>query len=179
MLVETQSRQHKRLPSNRIVAYYFAVPKDEPLHCFLPARWRIFVIPLFVLAAAVFITSCGSRTRVDKVVPSPDGDTRLGIIVFGAVGRSYIEQTEKEVSIYIVRGVSTNETILFQHSYHFTASDLFWNVSWNSTNAVTVQLYDWGKGISGHLDLTVPTNHIATLNFNLDKQTGKFSEQPK
>ena len=136
-------------------------------------------MPLLALAA-VFITSCGSRTYIGKNVPSPDGDTRLCITVFGAYGRSYIEQTEKEVAIYIKRGASTNETILLDHSYHFVASDLFWTVSWNSTNAVTVQLFDWGKGIHGQWDgPTVPTNHIATIIFNLDKQTGKFTEQGK
>jgi hypothetical protein len=157
--------------------------RDKPLHCFLPIRWQPFAMPLLVLAAAILITSCGRRTYIgtgDAGVPSPDGDTRLCITAFGADGHSYIEQTEKEVAVCIKRGASTNETILFGHSYNFAGSDLFWTVSWNSTNAVTVQLFDWGRGIAGHFNLaTGPTNHIATLIFNVDKQTGKFTEQGK
>jgi len=39
------------------------------------------------------------RALTGKTVALPDGDTRLNITTFGAVGRSYIEQTEKEVAI--------------------------------------------------------------------------------
>jgi hypothetical protein len=170
------------IDSRSKVAYCQPVKRDKPLHCYLPARWQLFAMPLLALAAAVFITSCGSRTYSgtgDRGIPSPDGDTRLCITVFGAFGRSFIEQTEKEVAIDIRRGASTNETILFDHSYKFMGSDLMWAVRWNSTNAVTVQLFDWGKGVPGHLDLTKPTNHIATLIIIVDKQTGKFTEQGK
>jgi hypothetical protein len=156
------------------------VKRDKPLHRFLPIRWQLLAVPLLALTASVFITSCGSRTAIGGTVPSPDGDTRVSINAFGADGRSYKEQTEKQIVICIKRGASTHETILFDHSYNFVGSDLFWTVSWNSTNAVTVQLFDWGKG--GDADWSLkkgPTNHIATLVFNMDKQTAKFTEQGK
>jgi hypothetical protein len=131
------------------------------------------------LVAVVLLSGGCSRTYIstgDPGVPSLDGDTRLCLTAHGAYGRSYIDRTGKLLDVTIKRGAVTNETILFSQRYRFVGSDLWGAVEWSSTNVVTIQVYDWGDGV-GESDAQkrgTPSNHIATLSFYLDKQTGKF-----
>ena len=158
-----------------------------PLHSVLPFWRKLFTVELLAVAAALCVTGCGSRTYIssgDPGIRSSDGDTRLRIAIYGAPRRQYPEQSEKEVALCIKRGVLPNATILFEHSYKFVGADMLWSATWNSTNAVTLQLFDWGKGKVSQEDsatgnLIGPTNHIATLVFSMDKQTGKFVEERK
>jgi hypothetical protein len=141
---------------------------------------RIFVTFLCI-AAVAFISGGCTRTYIstgDPGIPSPAGDTRLCLTAHGAYGRAYGDRTGKLLDICIKRGAPTNETILFLHKYRFVGADLWGAVEWNSTNAVTVQVYDSGNGVSKYeaRARAAPSNHIATLSFLMDKQTGKFKE---
>ncbi len=57
--------------------------------------------------------------------------------------------------------------------------DLGTDVQWNSTNEVVMHVYDYGDGVleSDATKRGIPSNHIATLVFYRDEQTGKFREK--
>ena len=135
---------------------------------------------LFFILAAIFLYGC-SHTTVGGGLgrTSPDGMFELQIQCDGANGHAYIDRTKKKVWVWIRSIASTNRSLLFEHSYTLTGSDVEWQTHWSSTEAVSVEIYDWGDGVSnydnvGHM---AASNHIALLSFVLDKSTGKFSEQ--
>ena len=138
---------------------------------------------LTLTAFAVFAAGC-TRTYVGtggQGVPSPDGSYRLTLRAHGAYGRSYTDKTKKGIRIGIWRGSgqSATETSLCSETYTLVGSDLNWHVQWSSAEDVVVHLYDNGSGVSSHdaRKAGAASNHIATLAFQLDKQTGKFKEK--
>ena|SRR5882757_6573924 len=131
-----------------------------------------FLVPLAA------ITGC-TRTYIstgDLGVPSPDGVTRVCLTSHGAYGRAYIDRTKKLVDVRIKQGSGTNERILFLHRYRFVGADLSEDVQWNSPKKVTVQVYDYNDGVfeSDARKAGIVSNHIATLIFEMDTQSGKF-----
>ena len=60
-----------------------------------------------------------------------------------------------------------------------TGSDVEWETRWSSPETVSVELYDWGDGVSNYNNMNhLPSsNHIALLAFILDKNSGKFTEK--
>ena len=96
-----------------------------------------------------------------------------------ANGHAYIDKTKKQVWIWISSISTTNRTLLFEHSYILTGSDIQWQTHWSSSEAVSVELYDWGDGVSNYDNMKhmAASNHIALLSFVLDKNTSKFIEQ--
>ena len=90
-----------------------------------------------------------------------------------------MEKTKKTIWISIERGTPTNSIALFQHSYTLTGSDIEWETHWTAPEAVSVELYDWGDGVSNYHNMKhmAASNHIVLLSFVLDKSTGKFSEK--
>jgi hypothetical protein len=60
-----------------------------------------------------------------------------------------------------------------------TGSDIEWQTHWSSADAVSVEIYDWGDGVSNYNNMKhlATSNYIALLSFALDKSTGKFVEQ--
>ena len=134
---------------------------------------------LFALAAfAIFGVGC-MRTYVssggDGFV-SPDGSTHLCVTGHGAYGRPYTAKTKKLLDVWIWRGVP--EPTLFEHRYKFVASDMCEDAQWTSTQTVVVYVFDYGDRISRYdaRKAGSPSNQIATLHFELEKQTGKFVE---
>lgn len=141
---------------------------------------KTFARLLALVALTCFIGAC-TRTYVgtgDPGFPSPDADTRLVLTSHGAYGRGYGERTGKLVDVWIRRGRSSTETNLFFHRYRFVGSDVGFDAEWRSTNEVDLQVYDYGEGVSSFdaRKAKAPSNHIATLSFYLDAQTGKFRE---
>jgi hypothetical protein len=62
--------------------------------------------------------------------------------------------------------------------YVFNAAGLDWNVQWHGSDKVSVDFYDYGDGVSVYdaRKTRAPSNHIATLTFQLDQQTHRFIE---
>jgi hypothetical protein len=67
---------------------------------------------------------------------------------------------------------------LFQRSYTFAGPDVSWRTRWSAPEVVSVELYDWGEGVSNYNNMhhMTTSNHIALLSFALDKTTGRFIE---
>ena len=138
---------------------------------------------LLILAAIALVSAgCGSRTYISTGaagIPSPDGETRLCLTIHGAYGRAFTERTRKFLDLWIGRGPYTNEVTLCSGRYRFVGGDLGTDVLWHSTNEVVMHVYDYGDGVleSEAGKRSIPSNHIATLVFNRDEQTGKFRER--
>ena len=142
-----------------------------------------FITVLALAAVAIFAAGC-TRTYVGTGgggVPSPDGGYRLTVRAHGAYGRSYIDRTKKGVRVGIWRGSGQNSTEikLYSQTHTFVGSDLSWDVQWSSGEEVIVHLYDYGVGVSSYDagKSGKASNHIATLTFQLDKQSGRFREK--
>jgi hypothetical protein len=112
-------------------------------------------------------------------VVSPDGSTHLCVTGHGAYGHAYIDNTKKLLDIWIWRNSGEQQTTLFEHRYKFVASDMCEDTVWTSPQAVVVFVFDYGDGVSSYdaRKASSPSNHIATLYFELDKQTDKFVEK--
>ena len=126
------------------------------------------------------LTGCSYTNVGDGLgTPSPDGKFRLAVGVNGAYRQAYIDKTKKEVWISIKNGSATNSTPLFEHRYILVGSDIEWKTGWSSTEAVSVEFYDWGDGVSNYDNMNHMTasNHIALLSFIFDKNTGSFIER--
>ncbi|HEY5040453.1 MAG TPA: hypothetical protein VIK53_00435 [Verrucomicrobiae bacterium] len=135
----------------------------------------------FILIASLFLVGCSSHTTVGGGLnrTSPDGKFELSIECNGANGHAYIDKTKKTIWIWINDISSPNRKELFKNSYTFVGSDIQWQTSWTSNQLVSLEVYDWGDGVSNYNNMNHMTasNHIALLSFVLDKATGKFIEQ--
>ena len=116
---------------------------------------------------------------VCKGTPSPDDKLRLAVGIDDASGHADVDRTKKIVSVSIGRGDGLDWDPVFQRDYVLTGSDVAWETRWSSPEAVSVEFYDWGDGVSNHNNANHMTssNHIALLSFVLDKTTGKFIEK--
>jgi hypothetical protein len=127
------------------------------------------------------LAGCFSHTHVGDGLgtPSPDGKFRLAVGVDGASRHAYVDKTKKKVWIWIGSSSGTNSTLLFEHAYVLTGSDVAWETRWSGPEAVSVEIYDWGDGVSNYNNMNhlTASNHIALLSFMLDKNTGKFTEK--
>jgi hypothetical protein len=138
-------------------------------------------LAIFLALTVVALASGGCmRTYISTGAPgiqSADGRTRLCLTSHGAWCHAYIDKSRKLVDVWI-GPVSTND-VMFSHRYKFVGSDLDWHIHWSSPEAVTVDLFDYGEGVlaSAGRKTGAPSNHIATLEFQMDKQSGKFVER--
>jgi hypothetical protein len=133
---------------------------------------------LVLAGCALLITGC-TRTYVGRSTPSPDGTSYVSIVGHGAYSRAYVDHTKKLLDVQIKRSTGTNETVLFSHRYKFVAADMSWDARWTSPKMLTLEVYDFGPGISVYdAEKTgAPSNHIATLVFTADKKANKFVEE--
>ena len=121
------------------------------------------------------------RTYISTGAPgieSPDARIRLCVTSHGAWRRAYIDKSRKLVDVWI-GPVSTDDVALFSHRYKFVGSDLAWHIQWRSSDAVAVDLYDYGEGVlaSDGRKSGAASNHIARIEYVIDKQSGKFIEK--
>jgi hypothetical protein len=135
---------------------------------------------LTIAALLGFVGYGCTRTYLGHAQRSPDGRTILNVTCHGAVGRAYSDNTAKLVDVWIgpLYRKSDREA-LFTHRYKCHGADLYWDIRWNSTEAVTVDVFDYGEGVlaSDGAKTGARSNHIVTLKYALDKQSGKFVEQ--
>lgn len=143
-------------------------------------RTSKYIHSLFAVALISLQTSC-SHTQVGDGLgtPSQDGKFRLAVACDGANGRAYTDKTAKKIWIWIDVGNHENPMNLFKHSYTVTGSDITWETLWSSNDTVSVEIYDWGDGVSNYNNMLhlAKSNHIAGFVFALDKDTGKFVQQ--
>ena len=83
------------------------------------------------------------------------------------------------VKVCIKAGQEAKAQLLFSRRYKFVASDLGGDARWVSPEEVVVQFYDYGDGVSSYdaSKAWATSNHVGTLAFRLDKQSGQFKEK--
>jgi len=127
------------------------------------------------------LAGCMSHTVVGNGngdgAASPDGHYRLGIQIHGANGKAYTAQTKKVVYIWILPVATNNPAPVFRTNYTLAAAGLKWDIRWLSTNRVSVELMDFGPGVSSYEKHVTVTNHIAHLTFA--ERHGAFVEEHK
>jgi len=142
-------------------------------------------LPLFS-AGGVALAGCMMHTVIGGAcAPSPDKNYQLCSTIHGASGKAFTALTKKRVYLWIATTVKYSEyslpmnksTTLLDKKYVFVAADLGTHVEWHGSDLVSVDLYDYGDGVSVYKMRGMPSNQIATLTFQLDKQSGKFVEK--
>src|SRR5260370_37780913 len=135
---------------------------------------------VLTLAALTCVTGACTRAYIstgDPGVPSPDGSaTRICWTIHGAYARSYIDKTKKLVDVCIKRGNQPNPQILLLERYKFVASDLEAYAQWLSPDEVSLEFHDYGDGVTSYdaRKTDASSNHIRTMFFQRNKQSGKF-----
>jgi hypothetical protein len=132
-----------------------------------------------LVAAVCAALFCGCKSVYDFGGPSskvsPDGQFQVVVDSSDNYEQDYFQTGRKNVWV----SIGDQQKILFQHKYIVMGADVEWLANWSPTNSVTVVLYDWGNGIYnyGNFRHLAASNHIASLSFALDKNTGKFVER--
>jgi hypothetical protein len=130
------------------------------------------------MGALLLAVGC-TRTVTGGFEDSPDKKYRCYGRVFGAYGRSFIEDTAKTVRISIVKN-DTSETLLLRKEFAVNGADVTWDAIWEGQSSLQIIISDYGPGVSfyGPEKDAPPKRHIKTARFAFDAKTGEFSEQP-
>ena len=140
---------------------------------------KVIHISLPVILSALLFGCMHTVIGDGRGTLSPDGRFTLAISSHGASRKAYVDKSKKKVWIWIGSPNSINAEPLFQQCYVLNGSDIQWQTHWSSAEAASVEVYDWGDGVSNYDNMhhLTASNHIALLLFILDKNTGKFVEQ--
>jgi len=110
---------------------------------------------------------------------SPGNRYCLGVTSHGASAKAYVAKTKKRIWITISSLGTTNSLTLFQQRFVLIGSDIDWHTRWSSDEAVLIDFFDWGDGVSNYKNMQhlAASNNIASFSFALDPGTGKFIEK--
>lgn len=137
---------------------------------------RLWLLTIALTATLGFV-GC-TRTVVGGYTDSPDKKYRVYGRIYGAYGRSFLDNTPKTVRISIVTAAG-NETLLLRKGYRVQGSDVGWDATWNEHHNLTVVFFEYPPGVS-RWDLTkkgAPTNHIRTVTYRFDSKAATFTEE--
>jgi len=133
--------------------------------------------PFLSCLILMLVCLCGcyhARTRHGGF--SADKRYELWVAGHGA-GKAYAKANGKHIYVRIKDRETSAE--LFRQEFKFVAANLSWRVDWRSTNDITVEFFDYGDKIPVYdhdSRRSLTSNHVATLRFERDPVTGKFSE---
>ena len=121
-----------------------------------------------------FLDNIGKRQQWNLL--SPEGRLRCAIICPNADRR----RTKRKVLwVSINTGDASGDTNLFERRYSFPGNHLAWKTHWNSDESLVLSVFDYAVS-----PMTRPSyhpeqrsNHLATLEFHRNKQTGRFTEK--
>jgi hypothetical protein len=110
---------------------------------------------------------------------SPGKRYCLSVASHGASAKAYVDNSKKGIWITIDSQDATNSATLFKQRFVLIGSSIDWNTRWSSDEAVSVDFYDWGRGVANYKNnkRLLASNHIASFSFALDRTTGKFTEK--
>ena len=143
------------------------------------ARQHCRRVWLLAIGLTATLGSAGcTRTVVGGYTDSPDKTYRVYGRIYGAYGRSFLENTPKTVRISIVTAAG-NETLLLRKEYRVQGYDVGWDAAWDEHHNLTVALFEYPAGTS-RWDLTKkgsPTNHIRSVTYRFDSKGRTFTEE--
>jgi hypothetical protein len=120
-----------------------------------------------------FLVNCGRFQQWSLL--SPDGRVRCAVICRRADSGG---KPERALWVSISAGDRNRETNLFEHCYTVSGYFIAWTTRWNSSDDLTIEVFShYRNPMHNSSDQEQsPTNHLATLEFHRDPQTGKFSD---
>src|SRR5437867_58767 len=132
------------------------------------ARWLLSFL-LFGLTSQM--VGCGTRTTVAGFSDSPDGKFRLYIRKQGATRRAYNDESEKNVTLTVVKA-NALETPIFKTNFVVRSSALTSDIKWEEDDSFSITLYDYGAGIDMYdgRKQGIPTRHIRSIRFRFDSR---------
>ncbi len=90
----------------------------------------------------------------------------------------HLRGAKKPVSVWISTGDGTNRLTLFERRYQVSGSHVSWATHWFSNDCVAVDIYDYSdRSLGGAYPLTSRSNHLMSLSFRRDPQTGQFTDK--
>lgn len=137
---------------------------------------KLYLAGLCVLVLGL----CGCmHTVISGGSKSPGDRYCLGVTSHGASAKAYVDNTKKRIWITISNQNTTNSSTLFQQRFVLTGSDIDWDTHWASDEAVSIDFFDWGEGVSNYRNNKhlAASNYIASFSFALDRATGKFTQK--
>jgi hypothetical protein len=115
---------------------------------------------MILVSLAVALLGC-TRTVTGGFSDSPDRAFRVCGRVYGALGRSFNDDTAKTVRISIVK-IDSQETLVFRQEFRVRGGGgVGWHCVWGTNNNLVV---------------TIQGEPSARLSLVFDRQTGKFRE---
>lgn len=175
------------MPDSSIISFDMA---QGPRSCF------------FVFAVAISVTLVGCAAAYNaRTVDSPNWKYAANVYIRGALGRSYVRETEKlvRVSIYALKpdakessaremreaaasgtwrskpNDSVTDTLLFEKQYWVKGSAIEWEPVWGSQGDLSITLYDDGPGVSSERK-DAPKRILKTMNYHFDTHNGVYRE---
>ncbi len=83
------------------------------------------------------------------------------------------------ISVWISTSEGTNRLTLFDRRYEVSGSHVSWATHWLPNDCVAVDVYDYsGDSLGGEYPLSTRSNHLMSLSFRRDTQTGRFTDKP-
>jgi hypothetical protein len=136
---------------------------------------RLVVLLACVVVVGVSLWVGWRPTVLGGFQDSGDGKYRVYARLHGAFGRSFVKRTEKVVRIDIVMK-GAKEKLLLKEEYRVTAANLGWNGWWDSSNNLTVVMFEYPRGMNRETLGKVATNNLRTLTFQFDPRLNAFRE---
>lgn len=124
--------------------------------------------------ATEFLAVYGKYQQWNRL--SPDG--RLACVIRSPDVERFREK--RRVWVWIGRTGGPNRTTLLDEQYQVPRSAVAWSTHWISDERLNVEFYNYnGRDLLSVFDPDedVSSNHIATLAFHLDHNTGKFTDK--
>jgi len=131
---------------------------------------------LLLLVSGVICVGC-SRTVIGGSNDAPDKKFRIYGRVFGALGRAFLDNSDKTVRIDVVTGDAA-ETLLFRKEVHVKGSCVGWSCTWDKDDNANVVIYDYGTNVywEDAVKAGTPSNRLALVSLKFDKAAGKIHE---
>lgn len=147
----------------------------------LPGNYPVDFVPQGDIGKLYRAWDPSSASRI----VSPNKKYQIWIRAFRTPKRAFVDRTRKSIGISIIKNNgdyadwdAPASFILYTNHYQFECSDVRFQTSWDEENNIAVTLYDYAPDVyqEDAQRAGIPSNYIATLSFDLDKQTGKFRE---
>jgi hypothetical protein len=137
-------------------------------------RWWSY--PLWLpIAASLLLSGCTAAYNT-RTITSPDGKYEVVCHIRGALGRSYVAETQKKIAISIFATGTTN-TLLLTKTYRIRGSALEWKSAWDDDKSLSLTFYDDGPNVDTD-ELGTPKRLVKSMSYHFDPRTGNVSEQP-
>ena len=152
----------------RSILFQHRTPRSLALRCLVGA----------VCLAVLFGVAGCTRTVIGGYEVSPDKRYCVYGRIYGAYGRSFLDNTTKTARISIVT-VAPNETLLFRKEYRIRGSDVSWDGTWDQQHNLTVVFFEYPPGVNRY-DLNQkgsPTNFLRAVKFRFDSKAQTFAEE--